>query len=84
LEESVIGLQKVGRHIEVPGTTTWVHTLRAEQVPQLRFAATEMWAIIGKGTPFMYEAARLYENMTGRTLLLYNDLGTAYLGFWSE
>jgi hypothetical protein len=84
LEEEVITLQKAGRQVDAPGTIVWVHTLRAEQVPELRPAVNEMWQIIGKGTGYINAAAREYSQSTGRTLEMSCDLGTAYCGFWLD
>jgi hypothetical protein len=85
LEEEVISMQKAGRQADAPGTIAWVHTLRAEQVPELRPAANEMWKIIGKGTGYMREAAYAYHQKTSHPLLSYSDLGLVYsIGIWPD
>jgi vacuolar-type H+-ATPase subunit D/Vma8 len=69
LTEAVIELQKADRQFEALGPIIWVNTLRAELIPELRPLVKQMWSLIDKGGfPFVVEAAKLYEDKTGRSM----------------
>lgn len=66
--QGIIDLQTAGEPFRAPGLMVWCHTLRAEQRPEIRYLAKEMWALLEKGFDAADEAARGFEEVTGYRL----------------
>jgi hypothetical protein len=58
-------LQRSGFEARVPGILVWVHTLRACRYLEVRFAAKQMWEIVGRGFPWAEMGAQNFEDVLG-------------------
>lgn len=68
LTSGAIEMRERGEPFRVPGVMVWVHTMRAEQRPEIRRRAKEMWALVERGFEGADRAAFEFETSTGYRL----------------
>jgi hypothetical protein len=73
ITEAVLTLQRQGEPFRAPGFMVWVHTLRAEQRPEIRYLAKEMWSQLERGFDEAELAGFEFCTTTGHELIVDDD-----------
>jgi hypothetical protein len=62
------------------GLMIWLHTLRAANIPELRYSGRRMWKQLLRGAPHVYDGAYCFRLVAGVDLdLRFNGLGPDFL-----
>jgi len=73
LTEAAQELLRRGEPFRAPGFMVWVYTLHAEERPELRHLAKEMWDLLARGFPDAELAAFEFQTTTGYEIIVEDD-----------